>query len=218
MTILTISILSIGSKVLSETVSWLDWVRGLSDGESFALFVTCYFLVAIPLSLLFGDRIRNFIEEWKQANREMRQRRLIEASRVLAQSELERAAFFNQAWDKKEAAFELNKLRRELDYRNNPFEKRYMPDLSDEDIHQRIDYLEALEFDAKKKQPSLSLADRRIACRKLHDEAQQKELQELSNAFFDNEAARKQEVEATYNFWNNRKRNALQNIGRAEER
>jgi hypothetical protein len=215
MTILIISILSTGSKALNQAAGLLDWFRGLSEGEAIALLVACCSLVVIPLGLRFGDRITNFFQESRQENQETRKRRLAETRRMLAQRERDRAAFFNDPWDKKQAAFELKKYRRELERRNNPFEKRYMSGLSDEEIHQRIDHLEALKFDEKKKHSALSLADRRIAVRKLHDEGRKKDLQALPDAFLD-DAERMEEVKEIHNFWNNKKRKALQDIGGAE--
>jgi hypothetical protein len=215
MTILMMNILSIPAIALVEDAGWVEWFKGLPGWQSFALFLGFCVVIATLINWLAGDRILEFFEEWKKESEKSRKREIRQVRRRHEERERERTMFFNQTWQRKEASFELNKLRKELEGRNNPWAKRYMPNLSVEDLRQRIDFLEALEFDGKEK-PSLSLAERRIACRKLHDNEREKELQELSNAFFDNEAARTQEVRDTYNFWNNKKRNALQNIGRAE--
>jgi hypothetical protein len=218
MTILMIKILSIHSKTLLEETGWLEWFKALPGWQSFALFIGCALAMYIFLLGLAGDWLVQRLEEWKEYVRNSRLQEEADASLRREQEERERTTFYAQPWGRKEAALALKKYHRESERRDtNIYGTRYMPHLSDEEIHQRIDFLEELDFEQTEERLTLSEADRRIACRKHHDEEREKELRELTNAFLD-DAERVQEEMAIINYWNDKKRRALLKIGGAERK
>jgi len=211
MTILMINPLSM---LLEALIDLYEFARGRPEppkGQSLAVCLACAVVVSILVHWRFGDRILKFIHEWNELSRQSQLERTTREWNRREQRERERTSFYVQSWARKEAALVLKKYHRELERRKN-FDRPNMPDLSEEEIHQRIDYLEALDFEPKKKELTLSLADRRIACRIRHREEKEKELQYALSDTFSDDAERAQKVKEIHNHWNARERKALQDM------
>jgi hypothetical protein len=208
---------------------WFEWISTLPWWAHSSLLIVLLYIGLVLLArmgVLDSEQVKKYKakckeerkrqhEEEKKRQKEAAERKQEEEAKTRQQ---ERTDFFERSWTKPEALLKIKEYRREIERRDRygHRNKFYVPNLSYEEIQQRLDFLEILDFAPKRKEPNLSLADRRIACRKLHDNEREKELQELSNCFFDDEAARIQEVKRINNFWNDKTYKALQKIGEAE--
>ena len=81
-------------------------------------------------------------ERCKERTRRERERER-ERERVRDELERERRGFFGKNWTETEAMLEIKKYERELERREKHRMRIYFDHLSSEDLHQRIDFLEA---------------------------------------------------------------------------
>lgn len=98
----------------------------------------------------------------------------------------ERSDFYKRRWNKEEAALELKKYKREVERleMGHSLSKRHFGHLSQEEIHQRVDFMEAGNFQRERKRhesksSNLSDADRRKAHELWCERQRKKELDAL---------------------------------------
>jgi hypothetical protein len=120
----------------------VDVVKGIFTLASVIVFVAAIFFLFVAMA---NDGTRG-----RERARRCHQERKLEQER-------KRAAFYERRRTKREVHFELGIYQRELEramsYAFRDEVERIFPDLSREEIHQRIDFLEAEILEQEKQQP-----------------------------------------------------------------
>jgi len=107
-----------------------------------------------------------------------RNRARLYAKKQKLERDSERSVFYERTWTKREAHLKLKEYHREIEQRGLLFANHHFPNLTREEIHQRIDFLESAHFDDEKKEPELPKQPEPIKEPELPDA-------ELRNAFDD---------------------------------
>ncbi|PYS25908.1 MAG: hypothetical protein DMF72_00185 [Acidobacteria bacterium] len=172
------------SGLIIEAQRSVDWFCALPWWAQSALVITALGVLVVLLQWLgVGNWLLRQLDEFAEDNRKTREKYEREEELRRDKQEQERTSFHKRRWTREEAALEIKKYNRELERADiTPYHRQpHLRHLSIEEIHQRIDFLEAGHFHRETRQRDrnrsyLSDADRKNEYEQWCDRQRKKQL------------------------------------------